>query len=260
MNIHDTNETIITALGGLGAAEAPSTLLGRVFSHYTSTPSPLGDVFVAFTDAGVQLLRPAASVHDNAEEFAELYRARFARPLLPTTRVPAGLQPALRGRPAKNLAFDLATLSEFERAVLAATRKIPSGQTRPYSWVAREAGHPKAVRAAGSVLARNPIPLLVPCHRVVRADGAVGQYIFGSARKEELLRAENVNLDEVAALTRAGVHYIGSDTTGIVCFPTCRDARRITPRHRHGFPNLSKAFAEGYRPCHTCRPAIHIAA
>ncbi|MFC7660797.1 Ada metal-binding domain-containing protein [Pseudonocardia benzenivorans] len=51
------------------------------------------------------------------------------------------------------------------------------------------------------------------------------------------------------------MHYLASDTTGIVCFPTCRDARRITPAHRHGFPTVAAAVAAGYRPCRTCRPA-----
>jgi O-6-methylguanine DNA methyltransferase len=260
MNTHDTNDTIITALGGLAAGTAPASLPGKVFAHWIGAPSSLGEVFVAFTEGGVQFLRAAEAVHGDATEFAEQYRTRFARPLLPASRPPAGLHPALRGRPTRSLAFDLAGSSEFERAVLAATRKIPPGQTRPYSWVAREAGSPRAVRAAGSVLARNPVPLLVPCHRVVRADGELGDYIFGSAHKEQLLRAEGANLDEVAALARTGVHYIASDTTGIVCFPTCRDARRITARHRHGFRTLANAVADGYRPCRTCRPALEPAA
>jgi O-6-methylguanine DNA methyltransferase len=121
--------------------------------------------------------------------------------------------------------------------------------------VAREAGRPGAVRAAASVLARNPVPLLVPCHRVVRADGAIGKYLFGAAHKEALLRDENTNLDEVADLARRGLHYLGSDTTGVVCFPTCHNARRITRAHRAGFATLVAATAAGYRPCRVCRPA-----
>jgi len=241
---------LITALGAL-SAPAPATLPGRVLTRWAGAPSRLGPVLVAFTDAGVQFVRPA----DDPEAFAQDYRARFGRPLLPAARVPAGVSPALAGRTGRAPQLDLSALSEFERAVLAATRSIPAGQTRPYGWVAREAGSPRAVRAVGSVLARNPVPLLVPCHRVVRADGAPGEYMFGPARKTELLRGERVDLDAVAALARAGVHYLASDTTGIVCFPTCRDARRITPAHRHGFRSVGSALAAGYRPCRTCRPA-----
>jgi O-6-methylguanine DNA methyltransferase len=257
-NDHDTQ--ITAALGGL-AAEAPSSLMSKVFARWISAPSSLGDVFVAFTGAGVQFLRPAGDADsidrtDAIAEFAKAYRDRFARPLMPAQNPPAGLLPALGGSPARALEFDLSPLTDFERAVLAATRGIPAGQARPYSWVAREAGNPGAVRAAGSVLARNPVPLLVPCHRVVRADGGLGQYIFGSAQKEQLLREEGVNVDQVADLANHGVHYLGSDTTNIVCFPTCRDARRITPQHRHEFGTLAQAFEAGYRPCRHCRPAV----
>ena len=105
------------------------------------------------------------------------------------------------------------------------------------------------------MLARNPVPLLVPCHRVVRSDGSLGGYMFGPAYKVELLQGEGTNLDDVADLTRHGVHYLGSDTTGIVCFPTCHHARRITPAHRSGFATVGAAIAAGYRPCRSCRPA-----
>jgi hypothetical protein len=106
-----------------------------------------------------------------------------------------------------------------------------------------------------AVLARNPVPLLVPCHRVVRSDGALGGYLFGPARKADLLAGEGANLADVAELARRGVHYLGSDTTGIVCFPTCHQARRITPAHRAGFATVAEAVAAGYRPCRSCRPA-----
>lgn len=247
-----TDQQIITGLRDL-ATGAPATLLTRVFARWVSASSRLGEVYVAFTDAGVQFVRPAAGL--DQDDFAAAYRTRFARPLRSASTAPAGTVPALRGRSTRPPALDLSGLSDFERAVLTATRRIPTGQTRPYSWVAQEAGHPRAIRAVGTVLARNPAPLLVPCHRVVRADGTLGEYMFGPSRKEQLLRGEHVNLDEAEALARAGVHYVASDTTGIVCFPTCRDARRITPAHRHGFRTLDRAVAAGFRPCRTCRPA-----
>lgn len=249
-------DPIAGALGGL-AAPAPPSLLDKVFAGWASGPSRLGEVFVAFTGDGVQFVRSADAVpgEQTFEVFCRAYRERFGRPLRPAERVPAGVLPALRGRPAGSLRLDLSSSSAFEQAVLAATRRIPAGQTRPYGWVAREAGRPRAVRAVGTVLARNPVPLLVPCHRVVRADGALGDYMFGPAQKESLLRGEDVNVDEVIELAARGVHYLGSDTTAVVCFPTCHNARRITPAHRHGFPTMTAAAAAGYRPCRHCRPA-----
>jgi len=204
----------------------------------------------------VQFVRSTDAFDSDPGAFAQAYRQRFARPLRPADRAPAGLLPVLSGRRGPTPPLDLSGLSEFERNVLAATRTIPTGETRPYGWVASEASNPHAVRAAASVLARNPVPLLVPCHRVVRADGAVGRYLFGTEHKENLLRGENTNLDDVAALARRGVHYVGSDTTGIVCFPTCHHARRITPAHRAGFATVADAVAAGYRPCRSCRPVI----
>jgi methylated-DNA-[protein]-cysteine S-methyltransferase len=74
--------------------------------------------------------------------------------------------------------------------VLHATTLIPYGETSSYREVATAAGRPKAVRAAGSALARNPLPILVPCHRVLRSDGAIGQYLGGTAAKTQLLTLE----------------------------------------------------------------------
>ena len=133
---------------------------------------------------GVQFVRSTDAFDGDPGAFAQAYRQRFARPLRPADRAPAGLLPVLSGRRGPTPPLDLRGLSEFERNVLAATRTIPTGETRPYGWVASEAGNPHAVRAAASVLARNPVPLLVPCHRVVRADGALGRYLFGAEHKE----------------------------------------------------------------------------
>ena len=66
---------------------------------------------------------------------------------------------------------------------------IPRGQVRPYQWLAQEAGKPGAARAVGSTMANNPVPLIVPCHRVVRADGSIGQYSLGGVENKRLLLA-----------------------------------------------------------------------
>ena len=254
MMVHEL-DAVTVALSRLRRAEAPA-LAQKVFTGWLRAPSRLGEVFVAFTPDGVQFVRSAASVDGDPGAFAEAYRRRFARPLRPAERGPAGLLPALRGRRGGAAPrLDLGELTTFARDVLIATRTIPAGETRPYGWVAREAGRPAAVRAVASVLARNPVPLLVPCHRVVRSDGSPGEYMFGPARKTELLQGEGANLDDVADLARHGVHYLGSDTTGVVCFPTCHHARRISPAHRAGFATVGDAVAAGYRPCRSCRPA-----
>ncbi|MGH9164117.1 MAG: methylated-DNA--[protein]-cysteine S-methyltransferase, partial [Acidimicrobiales bacterium] len=152
-------------------------------------------------------------------------------------------------------AFDLAGLTPFEQDVLAVAQRIPAGETRPYRWVAVQIGRPAAVRAVGTALGHNPVPLLIPCHRVTRSDGTTGHYAFGPAMKESLLRAEQVNLDEVRDLARARVFYLAGTDTGVLCFPTCRNARRLEPEHRQGFRTLDEAVGQGYRPCPHCQPA-----
>ncbi|GAA2365062.1 hypothetical protein GCM10010404_19330 [Nonomuraea africana] len=245
-------DPLLSGLAGL-VADAPEGLLDRIAARWVRVEGPLGEVSVAATDQGVAFLRhyddPAA-----ADGFAAEFRARFGRPLLPGDRPPAGLMPALRKGKAAGLRLDLRELSDFQRDVLTATQRIPRGEVRPYAWIARQIGRPGAVRAVGTALARNPVPLLVPCHRVVRSDGAAGDYVFGAAAKERLLRQEGVDLDGLRELAEANVFYLASDTTGIVCFPTCHNARRITPRHRHGFRSVAQAESAGYRACRTCRP------
>ena len=83
-----------------------------------------------------------------------------------------------------------ARLTDFQRRVYAAICRIPPGETRSYQWVAERIGRPRAARAVGNALHRNPFALKIPCHRVVRADGSLGGYAGGPAKKRALLHAE----------------------------------------------------------------------
>jgi methylated-DNA-[protein]-cysteine S-methyltransferase len=84
-----------------------------------------------------------------------------------------------------------APLTGFELAVLKATLEIPFGETRSYQWIARRIGKPGAVRAVGSALRKNPWPLIIPCHRVIRSDGSPGLYAGkDDGRKKELIVLE----------------------------------------------------------------------
>ncbi len=160
----------------LGEVKAPAGLADRVLAgagladEYARFDTVIGAVFVAWNRSGVS----AAARSRSADEFEEYFRAEVRRPLRPGTP-PADMAhritDELSGK--RTLRFDLRGLTEFEQAVLRKAREIPYGQVRPYSWVAREIGHPSAVRAVGTALANNPIPYFIPCHRVVRADGVI---------------------------------------------------------------------------------------
>ncbi len=217
--------------------------------------SPAGDLFVAFNDDGIRAVMPAALFDHDVEKFATHHRAETGRPLVGATRPPAGLVTALRNGRATGLRYDLSGLTPFERAVLAKTLEIPAGEVRPYGWVAREIGRPRAVRAVGSALGRNPVPVLIPCHRVVRSDGQIGNYGLGVPMKRALLSAEGVDLERLERLADAGTRYLGSDTTGVFCVPSCAHALRIRPAHQVSFRSADAALGAGYQPCRHCTPA-----
>lgn len=219
---------------------------------------PIGRVYVAYNSEGIAMV--ALAQDDDA--FERSFQKRFHRAVHPVAEPPARLarQVAgqLRGAAGQRLRYDLRGLTEFGRAVLLKALEIPRGEVRPYAWVAREIGRPAAVRAVGSALGNNPIPLLIPCHRVVRSDGLVGNYALGSDTKRAILEEEGVDIDELERLARSGVRYYGSDSTRIYCLPTCRNARRITERHRATFGSAEEAAGSGYRPCRICRPAASL--
>lgn len=253
-------------LGRLGRLRAPSSLLPGVLRQlglgywYGTTESVLGPLFVAQGPAGVVAVRPA----EDAEAFERWFEERYGHAVRPVEELPGGtgarLGAALRGDRSR-LAVDLGELSEFQRSVLLKTREIPRGEVRTYGWVAKEIGRPKAVRAVGSALARNPVPLLVPCHRVLPGDLRVGEYSCGGPEaKRAVLQDEGIDPDELEALARSGVRYLGSDTTRIFCTPTCHRAQRITAQHVQRFRTERQAREAGYRPCRMCRPVGEAAA
>jgi methylated-DNA-[protein]-cysteine S-methyltransferase len=211
-------------------------------------------LWVAFSDRGMRMIHRGGS----ATEFETQYRKRFGRDLEPGTlpdRFRRHIEDALSGRGVKNPLVDLLEVSDFEREVLNILTRIPRGEVRTYTWVARQAGRPGAVRAVGNICARNAVPFVIPCHRVVPSGGGVGQYAFGSSAKRALLEHEGVAVDELDELARRGIRFIGSRNTRIFCVPTCRDAKRIGQENRVPFHEAGEAASKGFRPCQRCRPA-----
>ena len=256
-----SERNLLMQLREMGRQEPPATLAATVLDavglsdRWGVVGTAIGPLAVAHGRHGIS----AVMRTDDARTFAEYHADVVGRPLRPGD-VPAPLERAVRdrveGRGRHRIAFDLRRLTEFERDVLDCTESIPRGEVRPYGWVAREIGRPAAVRAVGTALAHNPVPYLIPCHRVVRTDGHIGEYGGGGpTAKRALLLFEGVAEDELAALVRGGARFVGSDTTDVFCLPTCRHARRITPHHRQSFRTAGEALMMGYRPCRDCRPA-----
>jgi methylated-DNA-[protein]-cysteine S-methyltransferase len=160
---------------------------------YRTLESPVGTLLLAATDQG--LVRVAFEVEGHPAVLEQLAAAVSPRVL----RAPARLDAVAReldeyfaGRRAVfDLPLDLRLARGFRREVLDHLRDIAFGQTASYGEVALAACNPRAVRAVGSACAHNPLPLVVPCHRVVRGDGSVGQYVGGVAAKQTLLDLES---------------------------------------------------------------------
>ncbi|GAC1339456.1 MAG: hypothetical protein NVSMB29_06800 [Candidatus Dormibacteria bacterium] len=251
--------------GALEELRAPRELLANVLDRtglgcgYTLVSGPLGPVHAGFGPRGLMAIRRL----DEPGDFEAWFLREFRRRVQPRASLPAPLagqlEEALAGRGSPPL--DLRQLSDFQRSVLRATASIPRGEVRTYAWVAREAGRPLAVRATGSALARNPIPFVIPCHRVVRSDWRLGKYSGGGPEaKRAVLTAEGLDTGLLDELARTGIRYHGSTGTRVFCVPSCGRPQLAGGAERVGFRSAQEAVASGYRPCRTCRPVEGAAA
>src|SRR5256714_9264991 len=215
--------TVMSDLRRLGEVRAPSGFALRVMAQagvadsYAVFPTVLGPVYVAWNGLGVS----AAMRSKSALEFEEWFARDIGRPLV-RAEAPAGMaakiEDQLEGK--RRMRFDLRGLTPFSQAVLRKTLEIRRGEVRPYGWIAREIGHPAAVRAVGTALAHNPIPYFIPCHRVIRTDGIIGNYGGGGPEaKRQILTPEGVQLTKIETLPRAGVRYPGVESTRVFFLP-----------------------------------------
>jgi O-6-methylguanine DNA methyltransferase len=250
---------LMTDLKRLGSMKAPDGFAERVLAEvgmadsYARFETVLGEVYVAWNRFGVS----AAARCESAAQFQDTFRREVGRPLVPAPApadLAAKIEDELSGK--RRMRFDLRGLTEFEQAVLRKTYEIPRGEVRPYGWVAREIRRPAAVRAVGTALANNPIPYFIPCHRVVRTDGEIGEYGGGGPEaKKAILTMEGVGVNRLQELARAGVRYQGVKTTKIFCYPTCHTGRHVPEKNIVWLHNEKTARAAGFRPCKVCRPA-----
>ena len=225
--------------------------------------SPLGPMLIAKSEQGVVLVEYLDSERGVAASRA-LRRAGVE--ILPDeTETEAFYQQILeylageRTRLAWPLDFRLAG-SDFQREVLQATAALPYGGVTSYARLAREIGRPTATRAVAQALRRNPLPIVVPCHRVVGGTGALVGYAGDKlGLKERLLSLEGVPIAQVRNerhIVRDHM-YVRADHDTEYCVPTCGSLSTLPLWRLTLFGSRDRAESSGLAPCTSCRPDLH---
>jgi methylated-DNA-[protein]-cysteine S-methyltransferase len=150
-------------------------------SFYDTVESPIGTLYLVFTGKilrGIDFKKPG-----------EILRKGNALPLIKKELK----EYFENGREEFTQGINLTKGTEFDKKVWLALKGIPYGETRTYKWLAEKVGKPTAFRAVGRALSRNPIPILLPCHRIIESDGSIGGYSSGIDIKRRLLEIEYYN-------------------------------------------------------------------
>jgi methylated-DNA-[protein]-cysteine S-methyltransferase len=170
-------------------AAAAEGLLDVAYDILTDTA--IGDLLVGVSDRGVCRITFDPEPEVELERLARLHGPRVLRVSKPVERVRIELDEYLAGtRTHFDLDVDIRVVPEFHRVVLEELARVGYGSTTTYGALAAKTGHPNAARAVGTVMNRNPVPIVLPCHRVIGANGSLTGYGGGLDRKEMLLRLE----------------------------------------------------------------------
>lgn len=174
----------------LASAAAAAGLLDVA---YAATDSPLGELLLAQTEQGLVRVGYLSELDEDAmlQDLADRVSPRVLRAPRALDPVRRQLDEFFEGRRRRfELPLDWRLIHGFGVAVLRATAAIPFGAVASYGQLAAETGNPRAARAVGTALGHNPMPIVIPCHRVLRAGGALGGYTGGTWRKQRLLELE----------------------------------------------------------------------
>jgi methylated-DNA-[protein]-cysteine S-methyltransferase len=225
--------------------------------------SPIGPLLIAKSDQGVVLVEYLDSARGVAASRA--LRRAGVEILEDVTETESFYQQILeylageRTRLGWPLDYRLAT-SDFQREVLQVTAALPYGAVTSYARLAREIGRPTATRAVAQALRHNPLPLVVPCHRVVGGTGALTGYAGDKlSLKERLLRLEGVPVahrQRQAHITREAM-YVRADHDSAYCMPTCGALPTLPLWRLTLFSSRERAESSGLEPCTDCRPDLH---
>jgi methylated-DNA-[protein]-cysteine S-methyltransferase len=162
---------------------------------YDLVETPIGSLLVATTERGLARISYDAEPERAVDQLARTYGARVLRSAKPIDPARRELDEYFAGsRRAFDLPVDLTYVAEFNRRVLRELARVPFGEVVTYGELAARAARPRAARAVGTVMNRNPLPIVLPCHRVIGASGKLVGYGGGLDRKEALLRHEGALL------------------------------------------------------------------
>ena len=162
---------------------------------YDLIDSPVGELFVGVSDRGLCVISYDADPEHQLERLARGFGSRVLRSARPIGEVARQLDEYFNGKRRRfDLEVDLRLSRDFGRTVLRELGRVPFGEVTTYGALAAKAGKPRAARAVGTIMNRNPIPIVLPCHRVVGANGSLVGYAGGLERKQALLQLEGALL------------------------------------------------------------------
>lgn len=231
---------------------------------YRVSPSPLGNILIAASEQGVSLVeylgRAKSVAHSRLGRLHGVETIEDGDDLEALHRELLEYLAGRRNRLSWPLDLRLAR-SEFHRTVLRATSEIPYGALMSYSGVACEVGRPAATRAVAQALRWNPLPIVIPCHRVVGATGHLVGYAGDKiSLKERLLCTEGIRVGHANATAQVNPRamYVGEPKDRWYCLPTCASLESLPhPRRLVFFGTQERAEGSGREPCTTCRPDLH---
>ncbi len=252
--LEDARKRLDSSLGDLKRR----ALIYRIF------PSPLGNILIAASEQGVSLVeylgRAKSVAHSRLGRLHGVESVEDGDDLEGLHRELLDYLAGRRNRLGWPLDLRLAR-SEFHRTVLRATSEIPYGALMSYAGVACEVGRPSATRAVAQALRWNPLPIVIPCHRVVGVTGHLVGYAGDKlSLKERLLSTEGIRIEHANATAQVNPRamYVGEPNDRWYCLPTCESLESLThPRRLVFFGTRQRAEGSGREPCTTCRPDLH---
>jgi methylated-DNA-[protein]-cysteine S-methyltransferase len=258
-------EALVTADPTLARAQLESKIADLrarlvVFRRFAS---PLGPILIARTEQGVSLLEYLEPGQDvDASHLGRLAGAEAVEDGAEVEALYRELVEYLEGRRARlDWPVDMRSVTgNFQRRVLEATARLPYGAVASYAGIARDIGAPRAVRAVAQALRHNPVPIAIPCHRVIGSSGALTGYAGDKVPlKQRLLAVEGVRATRGARdfhIDRRRMYHLYRGETEY-CLPTCGSLLSRPLADLTLFGSRERAEAVGLQPCSSCRPDVH---